>query len=174
MACIIFFKWRYKMQFIKTKHQIGREIFKNIYGRYPENLAYNDNDKKKLDPIRKQVTRTITLFSKLWHNICTNKYEYTYIDKSIAQLIIIEVTFRYTQLSTNKNIKRTKTISYITNQQWHKLDTDSLGVFFYPFFKVIEKEHPNFIKEFKSTFYNNNSIDNRIFLYIKQLRELFV
>lgn len=164
-----------------SKHQINREIYRNLYGKYPVNPALDENVKAKFDPIRKQTTRTLEVFSKLFnfqyqafcekdfrslgrYHCNTHSFDYT-----IAQLVIIEVTYRFNQSSRQLNAQRTKTAGHIINSQWSKLRTDSIGLFFCPFLNVIESSNPEFVTDFKRKFCDNASINGEIHEYVRQI-----
>jgi len=164
-----------------SKHQISREIYRNIYGKYPINPALDEKVKGEFDPIRRQVTRTIELFSKLFdfqyepfkeddfrHN---GRYIHQthIIVSAISQLVIVEVSLRFSQKPRQTNTQRTKIAGYIINRQWHKLSTDSLSLFFCPFLDIIKESNPDYVDDFKKIISNSSSINEQLLPYIQRL-----
>lgn len=150
------------MEKTMTKHQINREIFKNLYGRYPHNIAYEDKEKAEFDKIRRQTNRSINLFSMLLNDFQIKSNEKIYIPANIANLLIIEVTHRFQQIGTSQNTKRTKVINYVIKKDWSKLNTHALGVFFMPFLDAMEVENPEYVKNFKYKLNAISQIDDGI------------
>ncbi len=143
------------MQKFMTRYQIEVEIFKNLYGGKPSNLAYDEYENTRMDDIKKMVKRYQELFELLWTNsIIKGKNGYQ-IEWSIAQLMIAEGTFRGSLKSTQKsNNQRTRFMRELSNCEWHKVTTDSLSAFFMPFLEALEPIHPIYIAEFRHKFQN--------------------
>ena len=150
------------MENTMTKHQISREIFYNLYGRYPHNVTDNYEEKIKFDKIRRQTTRSISSFSMLWNDFQEKERGKVYIPTNIAHLIIIEVSYRFQQIGTSQNTKRTKVINYVIKKDWSKLNTHALGIFFMPFLDAMEVENPEYVKNFKCKLNSISQIDNGI------------
>ena len=130
------------MRSAMTKHQVGRAIFRNLHGHYPYNISYNDEDKLKLDKIRRQLTRSIEGFSELWNDFTIATNGKVYISTNVANLIIIEVTHRFRQISTRRNIRRTKILGYIAHHNWCKLTAEDIGFFLCPFLDTLKVTNP--------------------------------
>lgn len=157
------------MENLLTKHQICREIFKKIYGRYPCNVTYDYKEKNKFDIIRKQTTRSIESFSMIWNGLQTKYNGKFCISPNLAILLIIEVSHRFAQVDRTQNIKRTKILTYINKKKYNKINTQSLCVFFMPFLSAFEVENPEYVKNFKRKLNAVSQIDNNILIFFDSL-----
>lgn len=131
-----------------TQYQITVEIFTKIYGYAPNNLKKDMETANNFFTIQKMINRMVPIFSNLWQDINPNINFDEPFDAKLAELLKIEITYRYYD-SQKHNNQRTRLLNYVNEELYEKISAEALRYFFLPYFQHYQSLNLQYFVDFE-------------------------